>query len=158
MTDKRGLEGTEHTMTTMQKIGGDFIETDNAPFIGTRMKIFDKMFETQKEYLKNVEKKPIKITLKDGKVIDGMALESTPYSIAKANLKQSVLKESIVAKVKYTNKVVDFSKGLVDADAEEDDMNAEVFDFELWDLDRGLEGDCSIEYLTFESIFKRERA
>ncbi len=39
-------------------------------------------------------------------------------------------------KVKYTNKVVDFSKGVVDADADIDDPNFKEVDFELWDLDK----------------------
>lgn len=148
--NKRIVEGTEHTLTTTNKIGGQFIEQKNAFFIEKRLKIFEKFNEENKSMLEKIEKKPIKITLKDGKVVEGIALESTPISIAKANIKKSLIPDFIVAKVKYSNKVVDLSKGLVDADAEEDDLNQESFDYELWDLDRGLEGDCSIDYVTFE--------
>ena len=87
------------------------------------------------------------------KVVDGKALESTPLNIAKANLKKSLVGDFIVAKVKYTSRVVDISKNLVDAD--EDLENPQHSDdnndgFELWDMERGLEGDCFIEYLTFD--------
>ena len=153
--NKRVIEGTEHSITSHKKIGGDFVEQQNAPFIEERSKIFDKLYEEQKKFLDTVEKKPIKITLKDGKVVEGKALESTPLTIAKANLPKSILGNFIVAKVKYTNKVVDFSKGLVDADADLDDPNKVDSDFELWDLDRGLEGDCLIEYLTFDDDLGR---
>lgn len=148
--NKRVLEGTEHTLTTSSKIGGPFVETTEAPFIEKRLKLFEVLFEEQKKNLASIEKKPIKITLKDGKIVEGVALESTPYSVAKSNIKKSLLPDFLVAKVKYTSKVVDLSKGLVDADADLENPNNETFDFELWDMDRGLEGDCLIEYLTFD--------
>lgn len=147
--NKRVVGGTEPTISDHKKIGGEFIEQENAPFIEKRSKLFDKLLDEQKKLIEDIEKKPIKITLKDGKVVEGKALESTPLTVAKANLKKSILGDFIVARVKYTNKVVDFSKGLVDADEDEDPNKVES-DFELWDLDRGLEGDCLIEYLTFD--------
>lgn len=148
--NKRVVKGTDHTLTTDTKIGGVFVEQQNAPFIERRAKVFDRLLEVQKKKMAEIEKKPIKITLKDGKVVDGIALESTPYSIAKSNLKKSLLGDFLVAKVKYSNKVVDFSSGVVDVDADPENPNVEEHDFELWDMDRGLEGDCLIEYLTFE--------
>lgn len=149
--NKRITKGTEHALSTNTKIGGQFSESPNAEFIGNRQKKFDFLFEKQKEKVGKLEKKQIKITLKDGKVVDGSALETTPLTIAKeAKIKQSLVADFLVAKVKYTNRVVDISNGAVDADADLENPNMESTDYELWDLDRGLEGDCSIEFLTFE--------
>lgn len=151
--NKRVLEGTKHTLNTSQKIGGLFKSQTNAPFISKRAALFDKMFAVQKSLYDSIEKKSIKITLKDGKVVEGKVLDSTPLTIAKANLKKSLVSDFIVAKVKYTSRVVDISKNLVDADEDLENpqhSNDENDGFELWDMDRGLEGDCFIEYLTFE--------
>jgi threonyl-tRNA synthetase len=41
---------------------------------------------------------PIKITLPDGKIVDGVAWKTTPYDIAK-NISRNLAKEVIVAKV-----------------------------------------------------------
>ncbi|CAH3199418.1 unnamed protein product, partial [Porites evermanni] len=62
----------------------------------------------------------IKITLRDGKVVDGLAWKTTPYEIA-ASISQGLADNTVICKV-----------------------NGEVFD-----LDRVLEGDCSLEFLNF---------
>lgn len=41
---------------------------------------------------------PIKITLPDGKAVDGVAWKTTPYDIAK-NISRNLAKEIVVAKV-----------------------------------------------------------
>lgn len=83
------------------------------------------MFERLKaEYDAKVaaqENTPIKITLPDGKVLDGLAWKTTPYEIA-CSISQGLADNTVVAKV-----------------------NDEVFD-----LDRVLEGDCTLKFLKFD--------
>uniref|UniRef100_H3ALQ2 threonine--tRNA ligase n=1 Tax=Latimeria chalumnae TaxID=7897 RepID=H3ALQ2_LATCH len=67
------------------------------------------------------ESKPIKITLPDGKQIDGESWKTTPYQIA-CGISQGLADNTVVTKV---NKIV-------------------------WDLDRPLEEDCSLELLKFD--------
>jgi threonyl-tRNA synthetase len=74
-----------------------------------------------------IEKKPITITLKDGKKMEGVAGETTPQMIAK-QLSQALGKKSVVATVNEKN----------------------------WDVGRVLEEDCELELHTFESEKGRE--
>lgn len=169
--NKRIMKGTEHAILNKNtnKIGGSFELSKSASFIEKRAKIFDKYYEIQNNFISKINKTPIKITLIDGKVVEGKAMESTPYSIAKSNLKRSLLGDFLVAKVRYSNKVVDFNKGLFDTDIDSEHDNKiiennvsnnkdiliksvseENLKFELWDMERPLEGDCFIEYVTFE--------
>ncbi|KAL7836576.1 hypothetical protein AOLI_G00278600 [Acnodon oligacanthus] len=67
------------------------------------------------------DSKPIKITLPDGKVVDGESWKTTPYQIA-CGISQGLADNTVIAKV---NNVV-------------------------WDLDRPLEGDCSLQLLKFD--------
>uniref|UniRef100_A0A8D0WPA3 threonine--tRNA ligase n=1 Tax=Sus scrofa TaxID=9823 RepID=A0A8D0WPA3_PIG len=67
------------------------------------------------------DSKPIKVTLPDGKQVDAESWKTTPYQIA-CGISQGLADNTVVAKV---NKVV-------------------------WDLDRPLEEDCTLELLKFE--------
>lgn len=76
------------------------------------------------EYQAELAAKPrqlIKVTLPDGKVVEGTSWESSPYDIAKG-ISQGLADNTIISKV-----------------------NGEV-----WDLDRVLEGDCSLQLLKFD--------
>ncbi|KAJ3603731.1 hypothetical protein NHX12_028472 [Muraenolepis orangiensis] len=67
------------------------------------------------------DSRPIKVTLPDGKVVDGESWKTTPYQLA-AGISQGLADNTVIAKV---NNVV-------------------------WDLDRPLEEDCSLQLLKFE--------
>lgn len=77
-------------------------------------------YENKKK--KNIEEKPIKITLPDGKVLDGIAGKDSPADIAKS-ISNSLAQNVIIAKVNGV----------------------------LWDIPRPLEDDCSLELLKFDS-------
>lgn len=57
-------------------------------------------------------RQPIKITLPDGKVKEGVSFETTPLEIAK-QLSNSLPDKVVVAKVKFTNRVATLDDGLV---------------------------------------------
>ena len=91
-----------------------------------RIAIFDELYKSQLEDFQK-KKAPIKVTLPDGKVIDGEAWQTTPIEIAK-QLSNSLPDKVIVAKVNE----------------------------QLWDLTRPLEGDSRLELLDWDDIDARK--
>jgi threonyl-tRNA synthetase len=73
------------------------------------------------EELKAKPREKIQITLPDGKIVDGLSWESTPYQIA-AGISQGLADNTVIAKV----------------------------DNEVWDLDRVLEKSCALKLLKFD--------
>lgn len=88
-------------------------------FIEHRLKIWEELKAKQVEEKKNI---PIKITLPDGKVVNGIADQTTPLEVA-SSISKGLAEASVVAKV-----------------------NGELFD-----LTRPLETDCTLELLKFDS-------
>ena len=83
--------------------------------------MWDKLKIQYSEELASKERKLIKVTLPDGKVVEGKSWESSPYDIAKG-ISQGLADNTVIAKVNG----------------------------ELWDLDRPLEFDCSLQLLKFD--------
>jgi len=104
-SNKRILQGTEHAIKSSSKIGGSFTASTSAPFLQKRSKIWDELFAKQEEFLKNLPREKIMITLKNGKQVEGTSFETTPMLIAKNNLKRSLIPDLIVAKVKINLKI-----------------------------------------------------
>lgn len=90
-------------------------------FLDYRLKIFDEIKAKQDAEFAARERKPIKITLKDGSVKEGTACETSPFEIANS-IGKSFLERQVISKVNG----------------------------ELWDLERPLEGDAELEFLDFE--------
>lgn len=93
-------------------------------FLQDRLDLFDRLKAKQDEQAASQPREPIKITMPDGKVIDGTAWETTPGEIAKG-ISNSLYKRTVVARL--------------DKDDEK-----------LWDLDRPLEASCALELLDFD--------
>uniref|UniRef100_A0A8D0G1T7 threonine--tRNA ligase n=1 Tax=Sphenodon punctatus TaxID=8508 RepID=A0A8D0G1T7_SPHPU len=94
-------------------------------FIEDRLKLYEtlkKEHDALLAYRAGNQRKPIKITLIDGKVTEGESWKTTPYQLAAA-ISRGFAANAVIAKVNG----------------------------ELWDLDRPLEGDCRLELLTFEN-------
>lgn len=90
-------------------------------YIEERIDLWDKC---KARYLADIAEKPknpINITLPDGKIVNGVSWETTPYEVAKG-ISQGLADNTVVAKV-----------------------NGEV-----WDLDRVLEENCSLQLLKFD--------
>ena len=90
-------------------------------FIEQRIQLFDQLMTIYKANLAQKERKPIKVTLPDGKTVDATSWETTPLQIA-----------------------LGISKGLADRV-----VIAKLND-ELWDLERPLEADGQLKLLTFD--------
>lgn len=63
--------------------GPKFAVLEPAPaYLAERLAYFDELYALQQAELEKRETKPIKITLPDGKVIEGESWRTTPYNIA----------------------------------------------------------------------------
>uniref|UniRef100_A0A674KEQ6 threonine--tRNA ligase n=1 Tax=Terrapene triunguis TaxID=2587831 RepID=A0A674KEQ6_9SAUR len=94
-------------------------------FIDDRLKHYEtlkKEHDALLAYRAANQSKPIKVILTDGKVIEGESWQTTPYQLA-AGISRGLADNAVIATVNG----------------------------ELWDLDRPLEGDCSLELLTFDN-------
>ncbi|KAJ6664306.1 hypothetical protein lerEdw1_008525 [Lerista edwardsae] len=94
-------------------------------FIQDRMRLYDKLRKEHDALLESrtcSQSRPIKITLADGKEVDGESWKTTPYRIA-LGISHGLADNAVIAKVNG----------------------------ELWDLDRPLEGDSALELLTFDN-------
>ncbi|XP_051484947.1 threonine--tRNA ligase 1, cytoplasmic-like isoform X2 [Apus apus] len=94
-------------------------------FIKDRLKLYEalkKEHDALLAYRAANESKPIKITLTGGKVAEGESWKTTPYQLA-IGISPMLASNAVIAKVNG----------------------------ELWDLDRPLEGDCTLELLTFDN-------
>uniref|UniRef100_A0A8D0DS31 threonine--tRNA ligase n=1 Tax=Salvator merianae TaxID=96440 RepID=A0A8D0DS31_SALMN len=93
-------------------------------FINQRLEMYHKLKAEHDALLAEraaKESRPIKVTLPDGKQVDAESWKTTPYQIA-CSISQGLADNTVIARV---DKVV-------------------------WDLDRPLEGDCSLELLKFD--------
>ncbi|NXY17974.1 SYTC2 ligase, partial [Atrichornis clamosus] len=94
-------------------------------FIEDRLKLYEalkKEHDALLAYRAANQSKSIKITLTDGEMVEGESWKTTPYQLA-VGISQVLASNAVIAKVNG----------------------------ELWDLDRPLEGDCTLELLTFDN-------
>ena len=150
--NKRATKGTEHSLSTNKKIGGEFKKEENASFIKERSELWDKLYSAQEEKNKSLPQEKIKIILQDGKEIEGISNITTPYQVAEKHTKKSELKEFLVAKVIYSKKITETQIVNVEDEQQEEKCSEKPKEnFELWDLHRPLIGDCKIEFCNFET-------
>ncbi|KAK2163864.1 hypothetical protein LSH36_73g06019 [Paralvinella palmiformis] len=97
-------------------------ELDPPPtYLQKRLEIFDKLKKEHEDWIAKQEPSAIKITLPDGKVIEGQSWRTTPYQIAR-----------------------DISQGLADSAV------MAVVNGDGWDMDRPLEGDAELKLIKFD--------
>ncbi|ODV88411.1 hypothetical protein CANCADRAFT_33015 [Tortispora caseinolytica NRRL Y-17796] len=98
-------------------------ELDPLPeYIQYRIDMFEALKKEYDDYIAAQPRKPIQITLKDGRIVEGTSYETTPMQIA-VNISKSLAESLVIAKVNG----------------------------ELWDTGRPLESDCSLELLDFDT-------
>lgn len=91
------------------------------PYIESRLQLFEELKAKKDEEYAKLERQPIKITLKDGTVKEGVSYQTSPLDIANS-IGKSFSERQVIAKVNG----------------------------ELWDLVRPLEGDVELQFLDFE--------
>uniref|UniRef100_A0A336L5Z5 threonine--tRNA ligase n=1 Tax=Culicoides sonorensis TaxID=179676 RepID=A0A336L5Z5_CULSO len=90
-------------------------------FIQERLQLWDQLKKQYDEELTLKPKVPINVTLPDGKIVEATSWQSTPFDIAKG-ISQGLADNTVISKVNG----------------------------ELWDLDRPLEKDCTLQLLKFD--------
>ncbi|KAG4073712.1 hypothetical protein HA402_000936 [Bradysia odoriphaga] len=104
--------------------GGDGAGKETKPlpsYIADRQVLWDKLKKQYDDEVAAKTRDPITITLPDGKTVDGKSWDTTPYSVA-AGISQGLADATVIAKVNGV----------------------------LWDLDRPLEGSCSLQLIKFD--------
>ncbi|XP_022664951.1 threonine--tRNA ligase, cytoplasmic-like isoform X2 [Varroa jacobsoni] len=96
-------------------------ELKEPEYIQPRIKLWDKFKAEREAELAAKVPEPIKVTLPDGKVVDGQSWRTTPYEVA-----------SVISKGLADNCVISKVNGV------------------LWDLDRPLEADSTLKLLKFD--------
>ncbi|XP_063702115.1 threonine--tRNA ligase 1, cytoplasmic isoform X2 [Culicoides brevitarsis] len=102
--------------------GGNGGELNPWPaYIQERLTLWDTLKKQYDEELTLKPKVSINVTLPDGKIVEGKSWETTPFDVAKG-ISQGLADNTVIAKVNG----------------------------ELWDLDRPLEKDCTLQLLKFD--------
>lgn len=70
-----------------------------APYIIPRIELFDKLKKQQLDKISSLQKKPIKISFLDGRVLDGESWLTTPYDVSRLVFGIKVAESFIVSKV-----------------------------------------------------------
>ncbi|XP_048337632.1 threonine--tRNA ligase 1, cytoplasmic-like [Sphaerodactylus townsendi] len=94
-------------------------------YIPDRLKLYEALKKEHEALFSSraaSQSRPIRITLADGKKVDGESWRTTPHQIGQA-ISRALADNAVIAKVNG----------------------------ELWDLDRPLEGDATLELLTFDN-------
>ncbi|TRY89571.1 hypothetical protein DNTS_025289 [Danionella cerebrum] len=117
--------GKKKNKTAAGDTAGGKAEMSPPPqYIDERLAMYNQLKEEHDALLAEKaekESKPIKITLPDGKVVDGESWKTTPYQVA-CSISQGLADNTVISKV---------NNG-------------------VWDLDRPLEDDCSLVFLKFD--------
>ncbi|KAK6312660.1 hypothetical protein J4Q44_G00160070 [Coregonus suidteri] len=127
---KKGVGGKDGEKKKKEKkaaVGDAGGKTELSPppgYMEERLSLYTKLKEEHDALMaERAEKdsKPIKVTLPDGKVVEAESWKTTPYQVA-AGISQGLADATVIAKVNSS----------------------------VWDLDRPLEEDCSLQLLKFD--------
>ena len=152
------------------KIGGDFKVTKNPAFLAERNALFESIAARRAGEMAGADRAPIVVTLPDGKTVDGVAWETSPFDVAMGISKGLAEgnKAAVVAKVTYAagarlpnpfGSVVAAPDEDHGSDDEDEEANEEAKaggggggggTTELWDMTRPLEGSCTLLFIKFE--------
>ncbi|XP_026366120.2 threonine--tRNA ligase 2, cytoplasmic [Ursus arctos] len=122
------LSQTQEKNTKKKEESGPESEVTNQPdFVQERLKLFEILKKDHQHLFAITDKKGntsnvITVRVADGKTVEGEVWKTTPYQVA-AEISPELAESTVVAKVNG----------------------------ELWDLDRPLEGDSTLELLTFDN-------
>lgn len=91
-------------------------------FFAHRIALFEKLQKEQADQAAKMERKQVTVTLPDGKTRSAVAWETSPLDIAR-EISKSLSERIVISKVNDT----------------------------LWDLERPIEGDCTLQFFDFDS-------
>lgn len=136
--------------TTAERIGGDFTPTANPEWLKQRDGLLDTVIKRTAAQMEKLPKPPIKVTLPDGKVMDGTAWVTSPLDIA-TGISKGLAQATCVASVRYSKRLEGIATNMVAVGTNPDgDADEGPADWELWDINRPLEGDCELQLHKFD--------
>ena len=130
-----------HTSVSTGKLGLGLSPVLSTTALQARLDCYQQLRNKHKS---NLPSHSITVTLPNGKTISGIANKTTPLEIAKS-ISLTLAKSVIVAKVQGNEGV---KEGISVPDVEDSLPSS---DTALWDLQRPLETDCSLQLLTWDS-------
>ena len=104
----------------------------NPSVLQNQLEQFNQIYEKQQQLQSEIKKKEISVAVKGEKEAKGIYLKSSPRDIAK-KISKKLANEICAAKVVYSQQ-----------------ESKELENDELYDIDRPLEGDCSLEFVKFD--------
>ncbi|CAK0866933.1 unnamed protein product, partial [Prorocentrum cordatum] len=128
---------------------GPFVPAPDPPYLGDRLKVWERLAEKKRAESDARPKEPIKIELPDGSVREGLSWATTPMEIAES-ISKRLAADSVVALVEYSDPSLAVAFADVDQDVDDSDDEEEAVSAQLWDLSRPLEGDCRLELVKFD--------
>jgi threonyl-tRNA synthetase len=138
-------------------IGGPFTPNNNASFQKDRSAVFERLWKRFQESMASKPEHEITITLPNGDIKKGIAFKTTPLEIA-LSISKGLADNVVAGKVHYTKKYEEDTIVACDEDDEaaqnkasndsEDDQSKGKG--EIWDLNRPLVGDCSLQLIKFD--------
>ena len=132
------------------KLGGSFSGAASAESLKQRLALYESFYARYQEERKSLPMEPITILLPTGSSKSGISFKTTAFEIAR-EISRSLSDRVLVAKVKYTRRLGRDFEDIVCADEEHPEEHKEPSGgFELYDLNRPLEGDCEIQLLSFD--------
>lgn len=148
---KRTVASSGKDVVGAERIGGEFQKETDAAWLKSRDSLLQAVVDRTKQALDKLEKSPIKVTLPDGKVCDGTAWVTSPLDIA-TSISKGLAQAVCVASVKYSSRLDGGAMGkVVEMSMDGEEPVAEVStEWEMWDANRPLEGDCELQLIKFE--------
>ena len=133
-----------------ERIGGTFTPTADPAWLQTRLGVLDAVIARNAAANAKVDKPPITVTLPDGKKVDGTAWTTTPLDVA-TSISKGLAQSVVVASVRYTKRLAGATVlAEVDLGMDGEDGDEGPADWEVWDLQRPLEGDCGLQLHKFD--------
>ena len=140
-------------------IGGTFINNDNGiTYQNNRIQVFNRLWEKNIQEILKYDNIKIIISLPDGNIKDGIAFKTSPYDIA-LSISKGLAESIVIAKVTYKTRY-DTNDIIIACDEDEESSenksssstttNNDELKSELWDLNRPLIGDCTLQLLKFD--------
>jgi threonyl-tRNA synthetase len=148
-------ESGDRSAAVAGKIGGPLRIEQDPSWLGDRAAVYDEIMAAQAARLAAKPRQPIRVTLPDGSVKEGVSWATTPLAIAEG-ISKGLAGSVGVAQVSYTSRVgaeeADGANAANTGPEEEEEPGAPAGGSkpELWDLTRPLEGDCHLQLLKFD--------
>ncbi|EOD39697.1 threonine-tRNA ligase [Emiliania huxleyi CCMP1516] len=134
------------------RIGGSFSPAPDPAWVKSRNDVLEAVVARQAALLESVAKPPITVTLPDGSTRPATAFVTSPLDIATA-ISKGLAQACCVASVSYAKGErlpSPLEAGMVAMANGPDEEEGEVSeDWELWDLNRPLEGSCELKLHKF---------